>query len=113
MTELAAMPGWLEYDIRSWTQMLNRAEWRHYIATTSSLTAAIDVLEKTGFSDGKYNCESSGKASDGTPKKLDVSIEYDLPIRDVFPALLQARQRGDIQCNFTSLPARVLWGFGI
>jgi hypothetical protein len=107
MDEIATMPEWLEYDVCSWTRMSERALWRHYVATADSLHKGIEILEQAGLSTGLFNCKTIRMPSAGPPEDIDVSIEFDLPIRQLFTPLLQARQRKEAICNFVPLPSRV------
>ena len=106
MTEIVAMPDWLDYDVCSWTRMTERAQWRHYVATNGSLTKAIEILQQVEFSNGGFKCSSSRMSSSGAAEELDLSIEYVLPIRQVFPALLQAHQQNETKSALSPLPAR-------
>jgi hypothetical protein len=107
MDEIATMPEWLEYDVCSWTRMSERRQWRHYIATADSLYKAIEILERSGFSIGRLGCRTSRMSGAGLPEDGDVSMEYDFPIRQVFPAFLQARQRKEPMDEFSPLPLHI------
>ena len=106
MAEIVNMPKWLEYDTCSWTRMSERDSWRHFIATADSMHKAIEILDKVEFSRGVFECMSERKRQDGSAERLDISIQYDLLIREIFPAIRAARDSNALKCNFMPLPTR-------
>jgi hypothetical protein len=107
MDEIAVMPEWLEYDVCSWTRMSERTQWRHYIATADSVYKAIEILERSGFSTGRLDCTASRVSDAGFAADTAVAVAYDLPIRQLFPSFLLARQRREAMATFTPLPSRL------
>ena len=88
--------------------MSERSQWRHYIATDGSLYKAIEILDRSGFSIRRLTCRTSRMSNAGLPEDGDVSIEYALPIRHLFPAFLLALQRKEPIGKFSPLPSRLL-----
>lgn len=105
MTEIAAMPRWMDYDTYSWVPLKQRNEWCHYIADCACLDKAIDILSQAKFAEGRLECQSDRTREDKSSERVDVSISYDLQIGALFPSLVQARNRKEFVCGLTSLPA--------
>lgn len=104
MVEIAEMPEWLAYDTCSWTRMSERAEWRHFIATNEAVHKMIDLLDNIEFARGKFECKSERRRKDSSTENLDIEIQFDLPLRELFPFLIAARDDGGLICNFAPLP---------
>jgi len=104
MSEIAAMPHWMDYDTYSWAQPSYHAEWSHYIADCRCIERAIIVLQQVGFEAGTHRCECIRRKGDGTDECINVDLTYQIPIRALFRPLLDAQSRGETICALSALP---------
>lgn len=104
MERIDPLPRWFEFDTRSWTQMTDRQDWRHFAASPATLDNAIELLSRIGFAQGEYICTTSQKQADGTYSESPIKIVFKMGLVALFPEILRAHQQGDFRGVFLPLP---------
>lgn len=106
MVQMNDMPEWLEYNTCSWTRMTERSQWQHFVANSTSIEKAIEILQNSNFLSGYFDAYFE-RNQEGSNARQDISIEYDLNFRKIFPSVLKAHEKNKIKCNFTSIPSNL------
>jgi hypothetical protein len=104
MQEISPMPDWFEYDTCSWTGMVDRQKWKHFAADARTVDAAVTILDRIGFSGGRYVCQTTRKQPDDSIEERSIQLIFDLHFRTLFPFILAAHQKRAFQTVFVPLP---------
>lgn len=104
MQEISPMPPWFEYDTCSWTVMSDRPKWKHFVADARTVHAAVTILDRIGFSSGKYVCQATQKRPDDSIVERSIQLIFELEFRTLFPGILAAHRKSMFDQVFYPLP---------
>jgi hypothetical protein len=107
LSEIASMPRWMDYDTYSWMPPQERNDWRHFIASGTSVGKALEILQQVDFEHGRFQCRGVRKGRDDAGEQLGLTIVYQLPIAALFRPLLAAHERNETICTLSALPDAV------
>src|SRR5437764_9549585 len=98
------MPAWFEYDTCSWTGMSDRAKWKHFVADHNTVHQAVTILERIGFSTGKYVCQATRKRPDNSIEERSIQLVFELELRGLFSDIRAAHEQRAFERVFIPLP---------